>query len=168
MEHVLGEGREVEERMPGSDAGRPAYEPPFPYITRLRRARPHRAGRRLRVRRGRHRGRPHRRAFGEDDFRLGEEYGLTIHNPVRPDGTFDERIGPFAGMYVKDADAEDRSRTCASPGRLFRAGEYEHSYPHCWRCDTPLLYYAKANWYMRTTAVRDELLAANEAIEWYP
>ena len=53
-------------------------------------------------------------------------------------------------------------------GRLFRAGEYEHSYPHCWRCDTPLIYYAKSNWYVRTTERKDELLAANEAVTWYP
>ena len=106
-------------------------------------------------------------AFGEDDFRLATENGLTIHNPVRPDGTFDERAGPFAGMHVRDADAPIVEALRES-GRLFRAGEYEHAYPYCWRCDTPLIYYAKTNWYVRTTAVKDKLLAANEAVNWYP
>ena len=106
-------------------------------------------------------------AFGEDDFRLATENGLTIHNPVRPDGTFDERTGPFAGMYVRDADA-DIVEALRESGRLFRAEEYEHSYPHCWRCGTPLIYYAKSSWYVRTTERKEELLAANEAVTWYP
>ena len=106
-------------------------------------------------------------AFGEDDFRLGEQYGFNVINPVRADGTFDERIGPYAGRRVKEADP-DLIADLEKRGRLLRAEDYEHSYPHCWRCDTPLLYYAKASWYIRTTAMRDELLKANEAIEWYP
>ena len=71
-------------------------------------------------------------------------------------------------MYVREADAARSSRRCASPAGCSAPGEYEHSYPHCWRCDTPLIYYAKTNWYVRTTAVKDELLAANETIDWYP
>ena len=99
-------------------------------------------------------------AFGEDDFRLGAEQGLNVVNPVRPDGTYDERIGPYAGRWVKEADPliEDlRER-----GRLLRAETLQHAYPFCWRCDTPLLYYAKPSWYIRTTQLRDRLLAANE------
>ena len=84
-----------------------------------------------------------------------------------PTARFDERAGPFAGMYVRAADAPIVEALRES-GRLFRAGEYEHAYPHCWRCGTPLIYYAKTNWYVRTTEVKDELLAANEAINWYP
>ncbi|TCJ16408.1 isoleucine--tRNA ligase [Rubrobacter taiwanensis] len=106
-------------------------------------------------------------AYGEDDQRTGRRYGLPTIHPVRPDGTFDERVGPFAGQFVKEADAglveELRER-----GLLFRAGEYEHAYPHCWRCGTPLLYYAKRAWYARTTAVLDELLRENERINWLP
>ena len=94
-------------------------------------------------------------------------YGLKVQNPVRPDGTFDERIEPFAGRFVKDADP-DIVEALEESGRLFRAEKYLHAYPHCWRCDTPLLYYAKQSWYVKTTAVRDELLANNEAINWYP
>src|SRR5438874_2452054 len=104
---------------------------------------------------------------GEDDVRLGEKYGLTVQNPVRPDGTFDERMGPFAGRGVKDADP-DVVEALRESGRLFRVEEYEHAYPHCWRCGTALLYYAKQSWYVRTTAVRDQMLAENEKIRWYP
>ena len=143
------------------------YEPPFPYIADYgERGHTVLAGDFVSIEDGTgvvHTG----AAFGEDDFRLATDNGLTIHNPVRPDGTFDERTGPFAGMYVRDADAPIVEALRES-GRLFRAGEYEHSYPHCWRCDTPLIYYAKTSWYVRTTAVKDELLAANETINWYP
>jgi isoleucyl-tRNA synthetase len=106
-------------------------------------------------------------AFGEDDFRLGAEHGLAVINPVRPDGTFDERIGPYAGRRVKEADA-DLVTDLRARGRLLRAADYEHAYPHCWRCGTPLLYYATASWYIRTSARREELLTANETIGWHP
>ena len=76
-------------------------------------------------------------------------------------------IEPFAGRFVKDADP-DIVKALEESGRLLRAETYEHSYPHCWRCGTPLLYYAKTSWYVRTTQVRDELVAANEGITWYP
>ena len=106
-------------------------------------------------------------AYGEDDSRTGRRYGLPTIHPVKPDGTFDERVGPFADQFVKNADAglveELRER-----GVLFRAEEYEHAYPHCWRCGTPLLYYAKRAWYARTTEVLDKLLAENEEINWVP
>ena len=167
VERVLGEDAEIEERMPGSALLGLRYEPPFPYIGDYgERGHTVLAGDFVSIEDGTgvvHTG----AAFGEDDFRLATENGLTIHNPVRPDGTFDERTGPFAEMHVREADAHIVEALRES-GRLFRAGEYEHSYPHCWRCDTPLIYYAKKNWYVRTTAVKDELLAANETINWYP
>jgi isoleucyl-tRNA synthetase len=106
-------------------------------------------------------------AFGEDDFRLGAEQGLNVVNPVRRDGTFDERIGPYAGRFVKDAD-DDLIEDLRARGRLLRAERVLHSYPHCWRCGTPLLYYAKPSWYIATSQRRDRLLAANETITWYP
>jgi isoleucyl-tRNA synthetase len=106
-------------------------------------------------------------AFGEDDFRLGEIEGLNVVNPVRLDGTYDERIGPYAGRNVKAADP-DLIEDLRARGRLLRAEPYEHSYPHCWRCGTPLLYYAKPSWYIATSQIKDELLASNEAVNWYP
>ncbi len=106
-------------------------------------------------------------AYGEDDARVGRRYGLPTIHPVKPDGAFDGRVGPFAGVFVKKADPglveELRER-----GVLYRAEEYEHAYPHCWRCGTPLLYYAKKAWYARTTAVLDDLLRENEEINWVP
>jgi isoleucyl-tRNA synthetase len=106
-------------------------------------------------------------AFGEDDFRLGAQYGLKIVNPVRLDGTYDERIKGYEGRFVKDAD-DDLVEDLRARGRLLRAQEYEHSYPHCWRCGTPLLYYAKPSWYIATSQVKDRLLAANDAVGWHP
>ena len=106
-------------------------------------------------------------AFGEDDFRLGQENGLEPINPVLPDGTYGPRIKPWAGIGVKAADPlilEDLERR----GLLLRSEPYEHSYPHCWRCNTALLYYAKPSWYIATSQVKDQLLAANETIGWQP
>ena len=167
VERVLGEEAEIESRFPGSELLGLRYEPPFPYISDYgEKGHTVLAGDFVSIEDGTgvvHTG----AAFGEDDFRLATDNGLTIHNPVRPDGTFDDRAGPFAGMYVRDADAPIIEALRES-GRLFRAGEYEHAYPHCWRCDTPLIYYAKTNWYVRTTAMKDELLAANETIDWHP
>ncbi len=115
-------------------------------------------------------------AFGEDDYRVAAENGIfdptrrqTLYNPVGPDGHFDARVTGFAGRFVKDpevtreliADLERR-------GRLFREQVYEHSYPHCWRCGTPLLYYATSSWYIRTSEVKEQMLANNEAIGWHP
>ena len=167
VERVLGDEAEIEETMPGSALLGLRYEPPFPYITDYgERGHTVLAGDFVSIEDGTgvvHTG----AAFGEDDFRLATDNGLTIHNPVRPDGTFDERMGPFAGMNVRAADPLIIDALRES-GRLFRAGEYEHAYPHCWRCDTPLIYYAKTGWYVRTTERREELLAANETINWYP
>jgi isoleucyl-tRNA synthetase len=106
-------------------------------------------------------------AFGEDDFRLGEQNGLNVVNPVRPNGTYDKRIGPYAGRWVKDADP-DLIEDLRSRGRLLRAETYEHSYPHCWRCGTPLLYYAKPSWFIATSQIKDKLLASNETVNWHP
>jgi isoleucyl-tRNA synthetase len=106
-------------------------------------------------------------AFGEDDFRLGEEYGMTLQNPVRLDGTYDERVPDFQGQIVYRHNPEIVAALDAA-GKLFKKIDYEHAYPHCWRCDTPLLYYAKSTWYIATSQVRDRMLAENERIGWRP
>ena len=167
VEPVLGDAAQIESRFPGSELLGLSYEPPFPYISDYG-PKGHTVlpGDFVSVEDGTgvvHTG----AAFGEDDFRLAQENGLTIQNPVRPDGTFDERTGPFAGMNVREADRHVVEALRES-GRLFRAGEYEHAYPHCWRCGTPLIYYARSSWHVNTTARRDELLAANESVNWYP
>ncbi len=106
-------------------------------------------------------------AFGEEDLRTCKRYDLPVVNPVRPDGTFEPELDLVGGVFFKTADealVEDLQRR----GLLFRHVAYEHSYPHCWRCHTPLLYYAQPSWYIRTTAVKDAMLAENERTNWYP
>jgi isoleucyl-tRNA synthetase len=167
VERVLGEDAEVLAHFPGSALAGTAYEPPFTYISDYG-PRGHTVLEADFVTTGEGTGLVHTAiAFGEDDFRLGEQYGITLQNPVRPDGTFDERITDYQGRFVKEAD-EDIVESLRDRGRLLRAETYEHAYPHCWRCETPLLYYAKSSWYIRTTEVRDRLLAANEQIDWHP
>ncbi|MCW2982204.1 MAG: isoleucyl-tRNA synthetase [Solirubrobacterales bacterium] len=114
--------------------------------------------------------------FGEDDYRVGAENDIfdptvaaTLYNPVRPDGKFDDRVIGFAGEFVKGSETTRRLITqLEDRGLLFREQAYEHAYPHCWRCGTPLLYYATSSWYVATSAARDQLLANNETIGWHP
>ncbi|MDX6672338.1 MAG: isoleucyl-tRNA synthetase [Solirubrobacteraceae bacterium] len=169
MERVLGEDAERLDRFAGSELEGIRYAPPFPFLGAADYGeRGHTVLPADFVTAQDGTGLVHTAiAFGEDDFRLGERYGLTVLNPVRPDGTYDERIGPYAGTFVKDADP-DLIADLRDRGRLFREEVYEHSYPHCWRCDTPLLYYAKPSWYIATSRLRDRLLAANESVTWHP
>ncbi|HZG02978.1 MAG TPA: isoleucine--tRNA ligase [Streptomyces sp.] len=106
-------------------------------------------------------------AFGEDDLKTCRAYGLPVVNPVRPDGTFEEGLGLVGGQFFKKAD-ETLVADLDARGLLFRHVPYEHSYPHCWRCHTALLYYAQPSWYIRTTAVKDALLRENERTNWFP
>ncbi|WP_347349138.1 isoleucine--tRNA ligase [Nigerium sp.] len=106
-------------------------------------------------------------AFGEDDMITCRAYGLPLVNPIRPDGTFAPEVGQVGGMFFKSAD-KPLVADLDARGLLFRRLDYEHSYPHCWRCDTALLYYAQPSWYIRTTQVKDELVRENEATNWYP
>ncbi|MDX3093688.1 isoleucine--tRNA ligase [Streptomyces sp. ME19-03-3] len=106
-------------------------------------------------------------AFGEDDLKTCRAYGLPVVNPVRPDGTFEEDLELVGGQFFKKAD-EALVDDLQARGLLFRHLPYEHSYPHCWRCHTALIYYAQPSWYIRTTAVKDALLRENERTSWYP
>jgi isoleucyl-tRNA synthetase len=106
-------------------------------------------------------------AFGEDDLKVCRAYGLPVVNPVRPDGTFEEDVPLVGGAFFKKAD-EKLVADLQDRGLLFRHIPYEHSYPHCWRCHTALLYYAQPSWYIRTTAVKDRLLQENEKTNWFP
>ncbi|MGW9366714.1 isoleucine--tRNA ligase, partial [Streptomyces albidoflavus] len=106
-------------------------------------------------------------AFGEDDLQVCKAYGLPVVNPVRPDGTFEEELPLVGGVFFKKAD-EALTADLDARGVLFRHVPYEHSYPHCWRCHTALLYYAQPSWYIRTTTVKDRLLEENERTNWYP
>ncbi|NUT40348.1 MAG: isoleucine--tRNA ligase [Thermoactinospora sp.] len=106
-------------------------------------------------------------AFGADDMTVCKAYGMPIVNPVGPDGKFVDDVPMVGGVFFKDAD-EALPADLRARGLLFRGGHFEHAYPHCWRCHTPLLYYALPSWYIRTTAVKDQLLAQNEKTAWYP
>ncbi|CAN5122078.1 isoleucine--tRNA ligase [soil metagenome] len=169
VEQVLGEGFEELARVPGSALEGIRYEAPFNYLRGEDfgpRGHTVLLGDFVTTEDGT--GLVHTAlAFGEDDFRLGETYGMTLQNPVRLDGTYDERVPDFQGKLVFEHNPEIVAALRES-GRLFRADDYEHSYPHCWRCGTPLLYYAKSSWYIATTDVRDRMLAENERIGWHP
>ncbi|HEX5928485.1 MAG TPA: isoleucine--tRNA ligase [Solirubrobacterales bacterium] len=177
VEKVLGEGVEIVGRFPGSDLVGRSYRGP---VFELADGGPQDAFRVLAgdfVTTEDGTGLVHMApAFGEDDYAVAAANGLfdpTVHaslyNPVGLDGRFDSRVAGFEGRFVKDpettaaliADLERR-------GLLFRAQVYEHAYPHCWRCGTPLLYYAKSSWYVATSEAREQLLANNEEIGWHP
>jgi isoleucyl-tRNA synthetase len=106
-------------------------------------------------------------AYGAEDLEVGRQFGLPVIHNVDEEGRFVERVAPFAGRFVKEADS-DIIADLDTRGILFRAETIEHTYPLCWRCSTPLIYYARASWYVRTTARKEELLAANESINWFP
>jgi len=106
-------------------------------------------------------------AFGEDDMLVCRAYDLPFVNPIRANGTFDDAVKLVGGVFFKDADAP-LVTNLEERGLLFRKLDYLHSYPHCWRCHTALLYYAQPSWYIRTTRIKDQLLAQNEATTWYP
>ena len=106
-------------------------------------------------------------AFGAPDLEVGRTHGLPVVNPVESDGRFSAHLDLVGGEFFKKAD-ERLIEDLRERGLLFRHQPYEHSYPHCWRCHTPLLYYAQPSWYIRTTQVKDDLLRENEATNWYP
>ncbi|MCX7619748.1 MAG: isoleucine--tRNA ligase [Acidimicrobiales bacterium] len=106
-------------------------------------------------------------AFGEDDARACREHGLPVLNPVNADGAFDDRVPEWRGLFVKDADA-GIINDLAARGLLVKQQPYLHSYPHCWRCGTPLIYWAKTSWFIRTSEQRELLLRENERINWQP
>jgi isoleucyl-tRNA synthetase len=106
-------------------------------------------------------------AFGADDYAAGQRHGLAFVQPVNARGEFVEGIPEVAGMFVKQADARI-IEVLRERDVLWKASQFVHAYPHCWRCGTPLLYYARGSWFVRTTAVRDALLQRNGQVNWNP
>ncbi|MFN8572872.1 MAG: isoleucine--tRNA ligase [Gemmatimonadaceae bacterium] len=106
-------------------------------------------------------------AFGADDYATGQKHGLAMLQPVTSRGTFEDGIPLVGGMWVKDADAtilaELKRRDV-----LWKSGTITHAYPHCWRCKTPLLYYARVSWFVRTSSYKDDMLARNARMSWHP
>jgi isoleucyl-tRNA synthetase len=176
LERVLGEEVEVLERLPGSAlVGRSYRGPVFELEEEPANAFRIVAGDFVTTEDGT--GLVHiAPAFGEDDYAVAAENGIfdptshgTLYNPVGLDGKFDSRVTRFEGNFVKDAEVTRALiADLDARGLLFREQVYEHAYPHCWRCDTPLLYYAKSSWYVATSGAREQLLANNETIGWHP
>lgn len=106
-------------------------------------------------------------AFGEDDANVGRRYDLPFVQLVDTKGEFKSEVTDFAGMFCKSAD-EGIMKKLAQNGLLFKVLKFEHSYPYCWRCDTPLIYYARDSWFIKMTAVKDHLIANNNTINWMP
>jgi len=106
-------------------------------------------------------------AFGQDDMKMSQQFDLPVLMTVKPDGTFVNEVKPWRGVFVKEADPMIL-RDLDDRGLLFRSESYTHSYPFCWRCHTPLLYYARDAWYIRTSAFKDRLVALNQEINWVP
>jgi isoleucyl-tRNA synthetase len=106
-------------------------------------------------------------AFGADDYAAGKRHGLSFLQPVDTRGRFPETMPLVGGMFVKDADSrliEELKRR----GVLWKSQLLEHAYPHCWRCDTPLLYYARSSWFVKTTDFKDGMMARNDRVDWHP
>ena len=165
LEATLGDDAEVLARMPGRDLEGLHYRPPFDFVE-IPDAHYVIPGDFVTTSDGS--GIVHLApAFGADDLAVCRGFGLPVVNPVRPDGTFEEGIRLVGGQFFKHAD-EALVADMQERGLLFKRVPYEHAYPHCWRCHTPLIYYALPSWYIRTTAAKDALLAQNEATNWYP
>ena len=106
-------------------------------------------------------------AFGEDDYNIGKKYGLPVPNPVDEDGKYAET--PWAGRFVMEDGLDvDIIKYLAAENKLFHKEKMEHNYPHCWRCGTPLIYYAKPSWYIEMSKLKSQLVENNKTVNWYP
>jgi len=162
---VVGDGYEILKKVKGRDIERTSYSRPFNYVeipdshfviladyvttedgTGLVHQSP---------------------AFGADDLASCRRYNLPVINPILPNGHFEESVQLVGGLFFKEAD-KPLVKELKSSGRLYRHQQYEHTYPHCWRCHTPLIYYAQPSWYIRTTKIKDALLRENAATDWHP
>ena len=106
-------------------------------------------------------------AFGAEDMQVCRKYGLPVVNPVKADGHFQDYVDLVAGQFFKKAD-KDIVKDLKKRELLFKEVAYEHQYPHCWRCHTPLMYYAQPSWYIKTTSIKNELIRENENTNWFP
>jgi isoleucyl-tRNA synthetase len=168
LAQVLGEDAEVVERFTGAELEGVTYQRPFELVDFPEGTEAHRVLLAEFVTTEDGTGLVHMApAFGADDFAACRAAGMPVVNPIRPDGRFEESVPLVGGVFFKEAD-QTLLKDLESRGLLFRAESYEHSYPHCWRCHTPLLYYALPAWYIRTTQVKERLLDENERTAWYP
>jgi isoleucyl-tRNA synthetase len=162
---VLGDGWHVLARLPGSELAGARYQRPFGMIEVPG---AHRVVSGTFVTTEDGTGLVHLApAFGADDLAVVRAHGMPVVNPVRSDGRFEDGLPLVGGLFFKDADGP-LTADLAERGLLFRSEPHVHSYPHCWRCGTTLLYYALPSWYIRTTQVKDQLLAENAKTNWQP
>ncbi|WHY86596.1 isoleucine--tRNA ligase [Neobacillus novalis] len=165
VEKVLGEQFMVLSEHSGSDFAGIRYAPPFDYVA---------------IEKGHHvvladyvteasgTGIVHiAPAYGEDDYKTVQQQGLSFINVVDQQGRYTADVVELAGRFVKDCDV-DIIKMLSEKGTLFHKEKYEHSYPHCWRCDSPLLYYATDSWFIRMSALKEKMLANNATVTWYP
>ncbi|MCP4582595.1 MAG: isoleucine--tRNA ligase [candidate division Zixibacteria bacterium] len=106
-------------------------------------------------------------AFGADDYKLGKKYNLPVLQAVATNGEFIDKVTRWAGKFVKQADPEI-TEDLKERGQLYKSEQHTHTYPFCWRCDSPLLYYARSSWFIRTTSFKDKMMEINKDIGWYP
>ena len=166
VQPALGEDYEVIEEMKGSDLDGLEYVPPFDFVEPEGKAYVVTTAGFVTAEDGT--GLVHTApAFGEDDYNLGREKGFAFVNPVTDDGTFDETVEPYKGEFVIDAN-QSIIKDLEARGILLRAETVVHTYPFCWRCDAPLIYYAHPSWYIKTTAFKDEMIELNKTINWHP
>ena len=168
VDTVLGEGAEVLEHYQGKDLEFKEYEPLFPYAEkRIGNKKAYYVVCDTYVTLTDGTGVVHiAPAFGEDDAKVGRKYDMPFVQLVDEKGNMGETT-PFAGLFVKKADPEVL-KDLDGRGLLYDAPKFEHSYPHCWRCDTPLIYYARESWFIKMTAVKDDLIRNNNTINWIP
>ncbi|MGO4376265.1 isoleucine--tRNA ligase, partial [Paenibacillus sp. MCAF20] len=108
-------------------------------------------------------------AHGDDDYKVSRENNISMLNVVDLAGRYVAEVTDFAGRFVKDPELDiDIVKSLSERGLLYSKERYEHSYPFCWRCKTPLIYYAMESWFIKTTAVKDQLIANNNSVDWYP
>jgi len=165
-ETVLKEEFEVLERVQGKDLIGMEYEPLFDFVVPDKKAYYVVGGDFVTLTDGT--GIVHTApAFGEDDARVGRAYDLPFVQLVNEQGRFVDAVKPWKGVFVKDADREIINHL-DQRNLLYKAMDYEHSYPFCWRCDTPLLYYARDTWFIKMTEVKDRLIKNNRTVNWLP
>ena len=165
VEPLLGEGVEVTEAMRGADLVGRRYAPPFDFVESGEAGHRVRPGDFVSTEEGT--GIVHLAPYGEDDMVVARRDGLPVVQMIDSTGHVVDTADGLAGMWFKDAD-EKIVEDMRQRGLLFRSDLYEHSYPHCWRCGTPLMYYARRDWYIRTSQLRDQLFASNEEVNWQP
>lgn len=166
-ENVLKDGYEVLSVVKGAELVGLSYEPPFNYVA-IEKGHIVIAGDFVSDTSGT--GIVHiAPAHGEDDYRVSRENGISMLSVVDLAGRYVSDVTDFAGRFVKDSELDiDIVKNLSERGLLYSKERYEHSYPFCWRCKTPLIYYAMESWFIKTTAVKDQLIANNNSVDWYP